>query len=736
MAKGRIEVDQVIDPKLLQEIEATDSAMKKWLNTYLSLIKSVNDGNTASTNFSKTVSDIDAQMKQSIESETKLAAARDKVSKATKEYTQAQANAARAIKDARDLAQANAVINDKEAGTIEKSTAWIKRLTIERRKLNLETKGGQDKLIQINKELDKHNGILKNTADATLKQKQNIGNYKSALEGLGSELQSSTGKLGQFGATLAKLGPIGAGIAGIATIISAPFVAFFKLTENGMEMFERKIAGAKAAFSVLGGEIARIGEEIIGGDKGPIQWGNIFSKVTKTLLSTANIIPGVSKYVDQLGDKMNKSGATAEDFTRKMQDLEEAESKANVTRSEVNIELAKARLAYKDDAVASEEKVKALKQVIDLENKQAKIEEDLNLTRLNTLKGMEKMLMANNLTAEAEKLRYQIDDAQVKVNNDIAESTMRVAKNTGLLGNAIDEVNKKKKEGKEAALLPMPTMKGGEIEVNDDIDAQIDDAKYVSDAINDIADENLNKAIDRIEQVKQKEQELEELRISAQQAVTDVADALFQRKMDTLEQEKQAEIAAAGDNSAKREAIEKKYNRKIAEAKRKQAIWDKTNAVVQIGINTAVGISKAIPNLILMAIAGITGTAQLAIALAKKIPDVPAYFKGVFSHPGGYATVGEEGSELLTFPGGRQMITPDQPTLMNLPAGTQVMPNDVLSAELAGMRNTRGYIPVKLDLQREMLSALIQIRDNEQYDMGDYIVIKKGNTTTTIRKNR
>ncbi len=73
---------------------------------------------------------------------------------------------------------------------------------------------------------------------------------------------------------------------------------------------------------------------------------------------------------------------------------------------------------------------------------------------------------------------------------------------------------------------------------------------------------------------------------------------------------------------------------------------------------------------------------------------------------------------------------------MNLPAGAEVMPNDVLRAELAGIPNMKGYSHIEPNLQGAMLQTLMQIRDNEQYDLGDYVIIRKGNVTKKIRKNK
>jgi hypothetical protein len=63
-----------------------------------------------------------------------------------------------------------------------------KELTAIRNELNLATKSGQDALVKINAKLDKNNDFIKENVDQYTKQKINIGNYKSALEGLDPRL--------------------------------------------------------------------------------------------------------------------------------------------------------------------------------------------------------------------------------------------------------------------------------------------------------------------------------------------------------------------------------------------------------------------------------------------------------------------------------------------------------------------------------------------------------------------
>lgn len=129
-------------------------------------------------------------------------------------------------------------------------------------------------------------------------------------------------------------------------------------------------------------------------------------------------------------------------------------------------------------------------------------------------------------------------------------------------------------------------------------------------------------------------------------------------RIEQLQLEKQAQIDIAGTNKDARLNIEKEYNDKIRAEKTKQARLDKTAAVFEIAINTAVAVSK------LTAQTGLLGTplipiiiglglAQIAAVLARPIPQ---FRHGTQSAPGGLAEVAEDGPEAIVSPKGHMRI--------------------------------------------------------------------------------
>lgn len=124
----------------------------------------------------------------------------------------------------------------------------------------------------------------------------------------------------------------------------------------------------------------------------------------------------------------------------------------------------------------------------------------------------------------------------------------------------------------------------------------------------------------------------------------------------------------------------KELEKQKAELQQKQARWDKANSIIQATIATSLAVTKALPNLILAAIIGSMGAAQIAMIAAQPIPK---YAKGTKDHPGGLAIVGDGGcpETILTDKGA--YITPSIPTLVDIPKRAIVIP------EVIDYRNMR-----------------------------------------------
>lgn len=130
----------------------------------------------------------------------------------------------------------------KELGTLESLALQNKKLSAEKKKLNLRTEEGKKRLKEINTQLDKNNKFSRDNADALTKQKINVGNYEGALQGLPGPLgRIVMGFKSMTKAALAFIAtPIGIVIAAIGAAIGA-LTSYFKRSEEGQNALTKVV---------------------------------------------------------------------------------------------------------------------------------------------------------------------------------------------------------------------------------------------------------------------------------------------------------------------------------------------------------------------------------------------------------------------------------------------------------------------------------------------------------------
>lgn len=231
-----------------------------------------------------------------------------------------------------------------------------------------------------------------------------------------------------------------------------------------------------------------------------------------------------------------------------------------------------------------------------------------------------------------------------------------------------------------------------ELQHKDFITATIENTQLVTDAI--IAEQD--RELQNYYEMQQKKTEIlelsEEQRAEAMEQGRDVAVdiarqtfelimTLQDRQLANLETQKAHELELAGDNAMRREQIEKEYNRKAIEIKRKQANTEKAMAIFNAAINTAVAITKVLANPPLAILVGILGAVQIATIAAKPIPQFAKGTKGL--KEGTLAEFGEAGQEIVKEPGKPAYIAKKR-TIDYLPKGTEIIPNYETEKILAG----------------------------------------------------
>lgn len=172
---------------------------------------------------------------------------------------------------------------------------------------------------------------------------------------------------------------------------------------------------------------------------------------------------------------------------------------------------------------------------------------------------------------------------------------------------------------------------------------------------------------------------LHEARLQQIEEETEAVEKSHERQLESLERlHQQGAISNEEYEARKRlqeEMTEKKQEelaKKEAEIKQRQAKFDKANSIAQALINTAVAITQALGNPIMIALASVMGALQVATIMATPLPK---YAKGTKYHKGGLAVVGDGGKQEVVMTADGAYLTPDTPTLVNLPRGAKVLPD-------------------------------------------------------------
>jgi tape measure domain-containing protein len=188
---------------------------------------------------------------------------------------------------------------------------------------------------------------------------------------------------------------------------------------------------------------------------------------------------------------------------------------------------------------------------------------------------------------------------------------------------------------------------------------------------------------------KEKEKYKEELYRQTYELLSTLSDGAFKIYNQNLDNELtlmnkryQKEIELAGDNQQRKDELEEERLAKEKEIKLRQFRAEQLQGVVQATIAAAPLIVKYTGGLPATAanLALTLGALSAQIGLIYAQP-VPEYAEGTKDkpHTGGWAIVGEQGTEKIVTKSGKVYFTPPRATLMDLPQGAEVIPNKELA---------------------------------------------------------
>tara|TARA_S200002703_G_scaffold76187_1_gene65818 strand:+ start:879 stop:3074 length:2196 start_codon:yes stop_codon:yes gene_type:complete len=218
MATKRIERKDLVAPDAITSV--IDETVK--LEAQLTKVVSINK-ELLKTNPLKSTEDVknfNKDIQSTVKSTESLAKVTKQLNSQTDEEVRGRIRLQRAQKAQRDTLKDLVVLEDREAGTLEKLNALNRKLRRERAALNLDTEKGVKRLKEINVELDKNNKRIKENSDAMKKQRLNVGNYKDSVKEALDETNLFGTSIGGLGDTLTTFvkSPLAAVTAGFTAL--------------------------------------------------------------------------------------------------------------------------------------------------------------------------------------------------------------------------------------------------------------------------------------------------------------------------------------------------------------------------------------------------------------------------------------------------------------------------------------------------------------------------------------
>lgn len=225
----------------------------------------------------------------------------------------------------------------------------------------------------------------------------------------------------------------------------------------------------------------------------------------------------------------------------------------------------------------------------------------------------------------------------------------------------------------------------------------------------------------------------------------------FENELNNLSKQKEVAILFAGDSASARDEIERQYDVKQREIRRRQAKAEKEQAKFSIIINTAQAIvgylAKQQYGFALVAAA--IGAVQLGVVSAQKLPE---FYKGTDNAPEGWALTQEKGREIITDSKGRikSKGSDKGAQLTYLNKGDKVFTNsetlmfdnnlnNILSSN--GISSSQNVVVNNANLERK-LDELINVTFNKPvpnlgFVNGDFKrTVQSGHTTQIIENKR
>lgn len=305
---------------------------------------------------------------------------------------------------------------DKQSESIARLREENKKLTKERNEVNFNSAEGKKKLEELNAQLDQNNKKIKENVDAYTKQKINIGNYKSALDGMKSSMDKVSGGLVTTAENVTKL------TSGMNAFVAIPAVAvavalgaalgaltaYFKGSEEGQDRLSKVMAIGKAVFEGVIQVVEKLGEVVFD---------------TLEFLGSG-LKAFISFFSPAVGAMLEEAIAKGEQIASMQDAVDARENELIVKRAETNKKVAELRRTA--IGLEGEAKRKVIEEAIALEEELSRVETEQAAARLAAY---EKEIEGKGLKTEEEKQKIaELTAARINAEAQAAEATLRFQK--------------------------------------------------------------------------------------------------------------------------------------------------------------------------------------------------------------------------------------------------------------------------------------------------------------------
>lgn len=517
---------------------------------------------------------------------------------------------------------------------------------------------------------------------------KNVGNYADGMKAVAPAASSFLTNL--ISITKAAWAFVMTPLGAVITVLVGAFstlIAYFKSSEEGQNRLNKIMLIGKSVIEQLKNFVEDFGEALYNAFTDPKQamidfWEFLKSQIVNRFVGILELIPKIGEAMKLLFQgKFSEAAEVAGDAVGKVVlGIEHATDKIKGFVSEV--------------VKATAEGIRAGKEMADLQAKIDRDERKLIVERQRLELEVSKIRDAaikvegeakRKLIEEAIRLEQQLSNIEVQHAQDKLKLAKLEAKNNGDDKEALDKIANAEADVLKAVAIRYDGTKKFAKELEALENAEEARKKKVAE--------------DEAKRWKDKMEAAAKQKAADEKALKDKLAADKKANLEHLNEEKSIADAKAG-LAMKLGGVLKDVAGKNRELTIGAILIEKAAAIGQIVASTAIANAKAIaaspltlgmPWVAINTASGALSIASTVASAAQAIADMPKFYKGTKSAPGGAAVVGEQGIELMG-KDGKWSLSPASATIMNIAKGTEIIPHKETMKILAmsALRTERG----------------------------------------------